>query len=151
MSCPRGRPAPPPWLSPCANQGLLPGARPAGWEPLPCLPLGADDEFEMRGRLSTCRQHYHSASSRGRSSQARQHPGGCCSKQTRQGEDLGTPGPCRASLWWVRAEPQEGSTRACTPPQQASGVWGEREQRNISSCIFCLTRCFTIGVLSSLT
>lgn len=67
------------------------------------------------------------------------------------GEDLGTPGPCRASLWWVRAEPQEGSKRACTPPQQASGVWGEREQRNISSCIFCLTRCFTICVLSSLT
>lgn len=40
----------------------------------------------------------------------------------RDGEGLGTPGPCRTSLWWIRAEPQEGSKWACTPPQQASRV-----------------------------
>ena len=53
--------------------------------------------------------------------------------------------------WTLQSQPVVGESRTCTPSQQASGVWGEREQRNISSCIFCLTRCFTIGVLSSLT
>lgn len=108
---------------------LLPGSAPvqtymsAAWSPpswLGALPVPGPMELMTslrRGRLSSCPHHYHSASSRG-GHQRHVNTLAAAVPSRRDGEGLGTPDPCRTSLWWIRAEPQEGASGPALHPNR---------------------------------